>query len=118
SYITSFMLDWLSWKSLFSGPVVTFLQRPVSTHFFWLRRAPAVSLCRDALLCRLRRPQPIEAETVTPIGEAVDTTEHRRYCTQARSGFDRNHLVRTRRTSRSGEAPGGDGRRPRRAGVP
>jgi hypothetical protein len=30
-------------------------------------------------LRRLRRARPIEAETMTPIGEAVDTAEHRRY---------------------------------------
>src|SRR5580704_12387200 len=34
-------------------------------------------------LCRLRRPQPIEAEAVTPVGEAVDATEHRCYGTKA-----------------------------------
>src|SRR3984893_19527984 len=38
---------------------------------------------RSSSLCRLRRRQPIEAEAVTPVGEAVDTTEHRRYRAQA-----------------------------------
>ena len=33
----------------------------------------------DSRLCRLRRTQAIEAEAMTPVGEAVDTTEHGRY---------------------------------------
>src|SRR6266481_7058387 len=42
-------------------------------------------------LCRLRRTQPIEAEAVTPVGEAVDTTEHRRYRAQASAPRNQEH---------------------------
>ena len=42
-------------------------------------------------LCGPRRTQTIEAEAVTPVGEAVDTTDYRRYCAQACSPRDQEH---------------------------
>jgi hypothetical protein len=52
-----------------------------SNGFLWAERAFGYA--------GLRRAQPIEAEAVTPVGEAVDATEHRCYGTQACA--PRNH---------------------------
>ena len=85
--ITSFVLDCgLGWRSPFFGPGRDLSAIPVPNRFT-LVRLSAVWPCQ---LCRLRRTEAIEAEAVTPIGQAVDTTQHRRYRAQSSAPAIRN----------------------------